>query len=250
MKLVFSTIGAIVIILCFALFSSVVTINSGEVGILSKFGVVQPEPLRPGVHLIVPAATSVSRLSTQLIAEPEEFTSLTSDSQRVTITATPAFSIDPTGAPEAYANVGRSVTAIVSRTVQPVLLAAVKQVVSQYDINYIIEHQQEVAADISQVVTENLKTKPFIRFERIDVTGFVLDPQVQEAIEKKQIAKQELERKQTELQTAALEAQRLTVIDKALTANILMKEAIDKWNGESLIPPTAQQFPGLISTSK
>lgn len=250
MKFALGTIVSLVIVILFALFASVVTINSGEVGILSKFGVVQPAPLQPGIHLVLPGATSINRLSTQLIAEPEEFTSLTSDSQRVTITATPAFSIDPIGAPAAYANVGRTVTAIVSRTVQPVLLAAVKQVVSQYDINYIIEHQQEVTANISQVVTENLKSKPFIRFERIDVTGFVLDPQVQDAIEKKQIAKQELERKQTELQTAAVEAQRLAVIDKALTTNILMKEAIDKWNGESLIPPTAQQFPGLISTGK
>lgn len=250
MKLITGIIGSLVSLVLIGLLLTLVTIDSGEVGILSIFGVVQPSPLQPGIHVIAPIINSVGKLSTQLIAEPEEFTSLTSDSQRVTITATPAFSIDPVGAPEAYAKVGKTVPAIVSRTVQPVLLAAVKQVVSQYDINYIIEHQQEVAADISQVVTENLKTKPFIQFERIDVTGFVLDPQVQEAIEKKQIAKQELERKQTELQTAAVEAQRLTVLDKALTSNILMKEAIDKWNGESLIPPTAQQFPGLISTGK
>lgn len=248
MKLFFSAIGILLTIVLLAFLSTIVTINSGEVGIISEFGVVQPKPLQPGLHIIVPFVNTVGRLSTQLIAESEEFTSLTSDSQKVTITATPAFSIDPAGAPLAYAKVARTVTGIVSRTVQPVLLAAVKQVVSQYDINYIIEHQQQVAADISQVVTTNLQDKPFIAFQRIDVTGFILDPSVQEAIEKKQIAKQELERKQTELQTAAVEAQRLSVLDKSLTPNILMKEAIDKWNGESLIPPTAQQFPGLIST--
>lgn len=219
MKFILGLFGSLFMVALFALLTTLVTINSGEVGVLSNFGVVQAKPLQPGIHVIVPVVNSVGKLSTQLIAEPEEFTSLTSDSQRVTITATPAFSIDANGAPQAYANVGRTVPEIVSRTVQPVLLAAVKQVISQYDINYIIEHQQEVTANISEVVTENLQSKPFIKFERIDVTGFVLDPQVQESIEKKQIAKQELERKQTELQTAAVEAQQLSVLDKALTSN-------------------------------
>jgi hypothetical protein len=71
------------------------------------------------------------------------------------------------------------------------------------------------------------------------VTGFVLDPEVQKSIEQKQIAIQERQRKLTELETAQIEAQRLKTIDAVLSDRVLLKQAIDKWDGNSLIPPMA-----------
>jgi hypothetical protein len=71
------------------------------------------------------------------------------------------------------------------------------------------------------------------------VTGFVLDTEVQKSIEQKQIAIQEKQRKMTELETAQIEAQRLKTLDAVLSDRILLKQAIDKWDGSSMIPPMA-----------
>ncbi|MBD3884557.1 prohibitin family protein [Phormidium tenue FACHB-886] len=246
MKLVSYIGGILLALVALVVFSSTVTVNSGEVGVKSTFGKVNAQALPPGLHLVTPFISSVSTISTRLIARPEEFTSLTNDSQRVKITATATLSISPDQAPVAFAAVARTSNEIVDKVVQPVLLAAVKQVASKYPITYIIENQQQVADEISSVVTEDLSSKSFIDFQRFDVTGFELDSNVQEAIEGRQIAKQELERKRTELETAKIEAQRLDILDGSLTPAILTNKAIEKWDGSSLVPP-GSEFPGVLT---
>lgn len=69
------------------------------------------------------------------------------------------------------------------------------------------------------------------------MTGFVLDSEVQKAIEGKQVANQKLAQKATEVDIAKKEAERLQALQDAITPNTLMKEAIDKWDGSG-IPPT------------
>jgi hypothetical protein len=59
-------------------------------------------------------------------------------------------------------------------------------------------------------------------------------------IEQKQIAIQERQRKITELETAQIEAQRLKTLDAVLSDRILLKQAINKWDGSSMIPPMAR----------
>lgn len=60
---------------------------------------------------------------------------------------------------------------------------------------------------------------------------------MQKAIESKQIANQRLAQKSTEVEIAKKEAERLIALQGAITAQTLMKEAIDKWDGSG-IPPT------------
>ncbi|HEY9693893.1 MAG TPA: prohibitin family protein [Oculatellaceae cyanobacterium] len=238
MKVMYALISAIAVGLII-IFASITTVNSGQVGIKSTFGVVVPAPLQPGLHLITPLISRVDRLSVQTVAIPEEFSSLTRDSQKMKVTATTTLRLNPKNASEAYANVGRSNQVITNTILQPALHAAVKQVISQYDMTYIIENQGEISKAIVDQLNNNLGQSSYVELLKVDVTGFVLDENVQQAIEQKQIAKQELERKQTELQTAKLEAQRLQSLQTSLTPQILMDKAIEKWDGHSLTAPTS-----------
>ncbi len=221
------------------LISGCTIVESGNVGIVSSFGKVQASPVEPGISFIFPGLRDISQLSIRTIALPEEFTSLTKDSQKIIVAATATFSIAPQAAPQAYIQIGRNVQTIQATVVQPVLLSAVKNVISQYAMTFIIENQAIVATEIRVDIIKQLQQAGYINFQDFNVTGFILDPDVQKAVEQKQIAIQEQERKKTELVTAGIEAERLKALDSALTERILMKQAIDKWNGNSLVPPTA-----------
>lgn len=227
---------ALVVVLSASLGSCAV-VNSGEVGISSSFGTVKPEPLQPGLHFWFPGLANVSTLSVRTQAPPEEFTALTVDSQKIVVTAISTYALNPANAPKAYTQVGTDVDTIAKVVVRPVLLSAVKNVVSRYQMSFIIENQTKISQEIQEEIEKRLGQASYVSFQDFNVTGFVLDPNVQDSVEKKQIAVQELQRKQTELQTAKIEAQRLDALNRSLTPNILLQQAIQKWNGNSAVPP-------------
>lgn len=213
------------------------TVGPGEVGIKTTFGSVHEEPLQPGLHLNVPVADWIDKLPTRAIAQPEQYSSLTKDSQKIVVYATATYSINPKQSVKAFTTVGKTSDKIKQAIVQPALLAAVKDVISRYSMTDVIENQTQVSDEIGQIVRQRLGKTSYIDLQTFDVTGFVLDENVQASVEKKQIAKQELERKDTELKTAQKEAERLQILQKSLTKEVLMQEAIQKWDGSG-IPPT------------
>jgi regulator of protease activity HflC (stomatin/prohibitin superfamily) len=209
-------------------------VPSGSVGVRNTFGKISPTPVSPGVHMVIPGVNGISKMSVQTVAQPETFTALTKDSQKIEVTATARYSLKPEKAPEAAANIGSTRELVASVEVQPVLLSSVKDVISRYPMGFIIENQSTISSEITAAISGKLDSG-YIDFHDFDVTGFVLDPEVQSSVEKKQIAIQELQRKETELATAKLEAQRLQELDKALTPSILQDKAIEKWNGQSAV---------------
>jgi prohibitin 1 len=214
-------------------------VPSGAVGVVSTFGVVQTEARSPGLVFLQPFIQTMRLVSVQTKAIPEEFTVQTRDSQQIKVTATATYAIDPTNAPGVVANIGASETAVNNVVIQPVLISSVKRVVTAYTMQEVIENQAKISAEIREDIAGELQKQGYVNFRDFAVTGFVLDPEVQKSIEQKQIAIQERQRKLTELETAQIEAQRLKTIDVALSDRVLLKQAIDKWDGSSLIPPTA-----------
>jgi regulator of protease activity HflC (stomatin/prohibitin superfamily) len=103
----------------------------------------------------------------------------------------------------------------------------------------VIENQARISGEIREDIIKELDKQGYVNFRDFAVTGFVLDTEVQKSIEQKQIAIQEKQRKMTELETAQIEAQRLKTLDAVLSDRILLKQAIDKWDGSSMIPPMA-----------
>jgi prohibitin 1 len=232
---ILAAVGAIVLLIVL----SVQIIPSGTVGVVSTFGVIQSQARQPGLVFLIPLVQTVQEISIQTKAIPEEFTVQTRDSQQIKVTATATYSIDPTNAPAVVANIGPTVTAINNVVIQPVLISSVKRVVTGYAMQEVIENQAKISGEIRDDIYAELQKQGYVNFKDFAVTGFVLDPEVQKSIEQKQIAIQERQRKMTELETAQIEAQRLKTIDAVLSDRVLLKQAIDKWDGSSLIPPTA-----------
>ncbi len=218
---------------------SIKIVPSGTVGVVSSFGVVQSPPRQPGLNFLIPFVQTIQEISIQTKAIPEEFTVQTRDSQQIKVTATATYAINPVNAPAIVANIGRTENAVTSVVIQPVLVSSVKRVVTVYAMQEVIENQARISGEIREDIIKELDKQGYVNFRDFAVTGFVLDAEVQKSIEQKQIAIQEKQRKMTELETAQIEAQRLKTLDAVLSDRILLKQAIDKWDGNSLIPPTA-----------
>jgi regulator of protease activity HflC (stomatin/prohibitin superfamily) len=218
---------------------SIKVVPSGTVGVVSSFGVVQSPPRQPGLNFLIPLAQTIQEISIQTKAIPEEFTVQTRDSQQIKVTATATYAINPPNAPAIIANIGRNEESVRSVVIQPVLVSSVKRVVTGYAMQEVIENQARISGEIREDIIKELDKQGYVNFRDFAVTGFVLDTEVQKSIEQKQIAIQEKQRKMTELETAQIEAQRLKTLDAVLSDRILLKQAIDKWDGSSMIPPMA-----------
>ena len=218
-------------------FQGCAIVESGQIGVKTSLGTVKQESLSPGAHVAIPSLDWVTTYSARTMSIPEEFASLTSDGQAMKVTATALYSINPAKAPQIFATIGNSDDSIKDRVIQPVLLGAVKEVISRYTMFQVIENQNKIATEVSALISDRLKSSDLVNFQGFIVTGFVLDPEVQKAIESKQIANQRLAQKSTEVEIAKKEAERLNALQGAITAQTLMKEAIDKWDGSG-IPPT------------
>jgi regulator of protease activity HflC (stomatin/prohibitin superfamily) len=239
MKPTIERIIAAVVIIVTIIALSIKVVPSGTVGVVSTFGVVQSPPRQPGLNFLIPLVQTVQEISIQTKAIPEEFTVQTRDSQQIKVTATATYAINPPNAPAIVANIGRTEDAVRNVVIQPVLISSVKRVVTAYAMQEVIENQARISGEIREDIIKELDKQGYVNFRDFAVTGFVLDIEVQKSIEQKQIAIQERQRKLTELETAQIEAQRLKTLDAVLSDRILLKQAIDKWDGSSMIPPMA-----------
>ena len=101
--------GVLIPLLLFAMIaiaSSIVVIDQTEVGVVKVFGVVQPEPLPPGLHFVKPFVTEVVKMPTyektlELIGE-KHIKALTSEGLPVYFDMAVQYRIDPNKAPEVY----------------------------------------------------------------------------------------------------------------------------------------------------
>jgi hypothetical protein len=141
--------------------------------------------------------------------------------------------------------VSKDVAGVKDKIVQPILLSVIKQVASQSTMTELIANQGKFSDNVEIELRQRLTTEKIGELPKGDlaivdsfnITGFVLDPQVQEAIEKTAISKQSLQTATNDVEVAKLQAQRNAELQKGLTQEILMNDAIKKWDGSG-IPPT------------
>lgn len=236
------------------------SVGSGEVGVKTVWGVARNESLQPGLHLNMPLADWITVYDAKTQAVPEEFGSLTSDGQSITITGILNYRVNSTHAPLIYSQVGKETNTVKDKIVQPILLSAIKQVASQKTMTQLISEQNRFADEVEAELRRRLSSEKIGDVAKGDVaivdsfniTGIKLDPQVQESIERTAISKQQLQTAQSDLKVAELQAKKNEALQKSLTPEILMDEAIRKWDGSG-IPPTAgagSQFLIQPSTKK
>ncbi len=262
---ILSVIGGIVILVVLVLLLPFTTIGAGERGIVLRWGAVQPIVLNEGFHWLTPVADSVAKIDVKTQKHEAKASSYSNDSQTVEVDAALNYHVNPQTVNKMYQEIG-SLDNVSAKIIDPNLQSAVKEVVSKYTAQGIIENREKVKDEIRIKLLAILNgSYVVVEANGLNITDINFDAKYEEAIRNKQIAQQnalteknklESEKYKAEQTVVAAEAaaKAIEISAKAITqtggAEYVNLKAVEKWNGvlpTQMIPGSAVPFINLNS---
>ncbi|MEI7475462.1 MAG: prohibitin family protein [bacterium] len=248
-KLVFVGIAAFLGIM---FLNPVTVIETGEVGLVKTFGVIQDRVLQPGINFRKPFVDEVMIFNTknQAVADGKgnfiESSAYTKDNQPITVKYDIIYNQPSATLKQIYSKYGRDV---VSNNIYSYVETAFKTVLGQYTASQLItereEVRQKVLAKAREYVVDSDLNIPIVNIQNIPITDIQFDASYTEALKNKQVELEKARQKVYELQSAQREAQitvtkanaeaeSIKIRSNALknSPNLVQLEAVKKWNGE------------------
>lgn len=211
--------GAIMVLLG-VLFSSIVQIEAGEVGVKKLFGKVQNETIGSGLHIINPLMEVINMdIKTQNYtmsganddgqnSADDAIKVLTSDGLEVTIDLTVLYKVLPSDAPKIVRETGLDYT---DKIVRPLTRTKIRDNAVYYEaIALYSTRRDEFQQRIFRTIDEDFKKRGLI-LEQLLVRNITLPQSVKTTIEQKISAEQEAQKMQFVLQKEKQEAERKRV---------------------------------------
>lgn len=228
------------LVLFLIFFTPFVVVNAGERGVLMKLGQVQDEILAEGFHWIIPVVHTVKRLSVRVQKQEISAEASSKDLQDVFADVALNWHIIPEETHIIFQQIGDE-TAVVERILNPAVEEVLKAVMAKYTAEEIITKRGEVKAGVDEALTVRL-TNYHVAVDDISLVHVHFSERFGDAVEAKQVAEQEAKKaefialkasKEAEakvnLARGEAEAQRL--VRETLNQDILLKQAIERWNG-------------------
>ncbi|MBI5191071.1 MAG: prohibitin family protein [Nitrospirae bacterium] len=221
-------------------------VEPGHKGVLVRLGAVQPGVLNEGIHPRIPLTDTVVIMDVRIDKKDSDASAASKDLQMVRATIATNFHLDPATVDKVYQKIGLSYG---SRLIDPAVQEVVKGVSARYTAEELITKRPEV----KDLIKENLTVRlaPFnILVDDISITNFDFSGSFNDAIEAKQVAEQQVQKAQRDLQRieveakqkiaqATAEAEALRLQKQVLSADLLRlreieneRVAIEKWNGK------------------
>jgi len=227
-----AAVGAVLI-----LFSAVVVIQPGQVGVRHAFGFVDPVALLPGIRFVVPWS-SVERYSAreeqfpELGEDVETISALSSEQMGMTLDVALRWQIDPQQAPRIFTEIGNE--AQIHGAVRNAIRNGVRDGMVQFSINDIAQRNR-IASTMETEVNTALVTQPRVGgepFRIATVTAFFLrdlqpPPQVVQAINNKIAQEQQIETERHRVEVARLQAEQQRLLNLTLTPEQLTKQYLE-----------------------
>lgn len=224
-----------------ALLSSfLVVINPGERGVLMTFGKVQDDILGEGLHGIIPIVNTVQKLSVRVQNQEISAEASSKDLQDVYADVSLNWHILPEEANLSFQQIGDK-QALVTRIINPAVEEVLKAAMAQYTAEEIITRRGEVKAGVDDLLT--IRLKPYhIQVDDISLVHVHFSDRFRDAVEAKQIAEQQakqaefialkaIQQAEARVNLARGEAEAQRLLKDTLTADLLQKQAIEKWDG-------------------
>ena len=233
-------IGFVVILVIIG-FNSFVVINPGEAGVVSVLGKASDGVLLEGVHFKPPLAGKVDiyDITVQKFEVPAQ--SSTKDLQDLTASFAINFRLDPIQVVNIRRTQG-TLQNIVLKIIAPQTQESFKIAAARRTVEEAITKRDELKQDFDLALGARLEKYGIIVLDT-SVVDLDFSPEFSKAVEEKQIAEQRAQRAVYVAQEAGqeaeatinrakgqAEAQRL--LRETLTAELLQKQAIDKWDGK------------------
>lgn len=234
------------------LFSTIVVIDAGEIGVKVVFGRVGERVLRNGVHLVPPYA-SIVRYPVRLVEFSQVGDNLiearVNNGLTIRLDCTALYTIDPDMAGEVYSSVATSVQDLGAKVFQPILRTEIRNIISQYSSEEVYSTKRE---QISTEIEDSLRTAVAAKgviLDRFMIRAIFLPEEVDRAIQAKIAAQQEAEamtfkkqKAEQEAQIRVVEARGLAqaqeIINSTLTPTYLQHEAIQAYRDLAGSPNT------------
>lgn len=221
-------VGAGGVILFLWALSMIRIIGTGHVGVVTQFGKVTGRELDPGISLVAPwPFQNVWVTSTQIQKEQADADAASNDLQQISTTVVLNYHLERGSISAIYQNIGAEYKA---RIIEPAIQEAVKATTAQYSASDLLTKRADVKEATRNVLNSRLKPRG-IEVDDLSIVNFSFSDEFNRAIESKQVAQQDAERAQFNLQKAELDAKAQEVQKNSLTQEILTKQAIDKWDG-------------------
>jgi prohibitin 1 len=214
------------------LFSSVVSIPTGHVGVLTLFGRVTGEVLDEGIHMINPLK-SVERLSIQTQSVKESANVPSNEGLILALDTSLLFHLDRTKAADVYQKVGANYA---EKIVEPTLRAAIRAATSAHTANALYTNAREL---VQQQIQDELSTQLAPRgviIENVLLRDVQLPAMLKTSIEAKQQAEQDalrmnfiLQKEKQEAERKRIEAQGIADFQKIVAQGISTQ--LLEWKG-------------------
>ena len=233
-------VGALVLISIITLFSSMRSVDTGRVGVVTKYGQVTGRELDEGLSWVLPwGVNNVTEYDIKTQKVEAQSQAATKDLQDVNATIVLTYNLNRGKVSEVHQAVGANFQAI---DIDPQVQEAFKAVSAQFTASELITKRAEVKAAVLESIKERVGGNGRYNIQDIAITNFSFSAEFNKAIEAVQIANQNVAQARQELETvkvnaeksiadaqAQAEAQRLK--QATLTPQLLQQEAINKWNG-------------------
>lgn len=228
-------------------------VNTHEVGLKVRWGKIDSEPLTPDLYFINPIGTSLVTYDARERKADIKAPTYTKDMQPCDLQLTIVYSLDKTRIKEIHTSYGKDWA---SKLVEPIVLAATKDVMGQWEADKIVNGREQATKEINELVAKMLDGKP-VKFSQLVIANIDFSDAFEKAIEAKQIATQEAikarnktvqieeESRQEVIRakakaeaTVALakaEAEALEIRGKALKENqdLIQLQFVEKWDGKA-----------------
>ena len=196
-------IGVALLVL-FLVGNPVTVIPAGHVGVKDLFGKVSPDVLTPGVNFVVPFTRVVKfSIQTQELKETADVPSR--EGLIMDLEASLLYRLDPSKAPLMYRTVGSDYA---SRTVEPQIRAAIREITASYDAKALYSAQREKIAFEIYTLFNQMSLPRGIIADAVLLRKIGLPAVVANAIQEKLKREQEAEQMKFVLQKESQEAER------------------------------------------
>lgn len=202
------TTGVITSIFMFFVFAftlSFVQIEAGNVGVVKRFGAIQPGTLGPGLHSVFPPfINDVDTVDTKVHqVRIEGYGAASLEQQNLFLTITLNYHVDPNQAQNIIQNIGTDYEA---KIVTPRFLDIPKTVTDDYPTTTVLGKREEIRQKATDLLRETLE--PFgIVVDGLVIENFDYSPEYNAAIEAKQVAQQAVETEKQKREQAKIAAE-------------------------------------------
>ncbi|MEI8284893.1 MAG: prohibitin family protein [bacterium] len=247
---------AILLVAAFAIFSAMtVIVQSGNVGVITTLGAVQPNALPEGFHFKKPFIDSVQQIDIRLTASHAQATAASKDLQSVTTQVTMQYSLNGALAPQIYQRIGL-LSKVSASLVEPAIQECVKGVTAKFTAEELVTKRelvkQQIQDALSHFINNTLREKGLenaVNIANLAITDFNFSPEFNRAIEAKVKAEQmALQAKNEKIMRvtqaeASAEERKLAASAEAFSTEVQSKARADAIQREAL---ALKQSPEII----